>query len=264
MVITMEGNIHSHAVMHWPDPVNGRTIHAYTPRFMKRNANIKWKRVQRIKPEYVDRINEKATKLLSNKNKVVADSAAIISIITKTGLRPGSIAGFEKTKNRGVSTLSKENVTINGDRVIINFVGKSYMNNNAEIVDKTLADYLSKRMNETSDDEFILNATPTQITKVFDKVGRKGLKVKDIRTFTATKMAKDILENDTSPPPPLPETKKDIKNVVKTKLDLIFNQVSQRLNNTPAMAKSSYVHPKIIHNWLNEMGVEPVLVGYKQ
>ena len=43
---------------------------------------------------------------------------------------------------------------------------------------------------------------------------------------------------------------------VKKKLTEVFKTVSEQLNNTPAMAKSSYVHPEVIDGWLSSLGVE--------
>jgi len=258
--VNTSGNIHTHAVLQWKDPKSGRTVSSYTQKFMQKNANIKWKRVQRLKDEYVDSIAKKSTDLLNRKNKTVQDAGAIISIIAETGLRPGSIAGFNDTTNRGVSTLSPENVTIKGDTVILNFVGKSYQPNNAEFKSKELAKFLKTRIQERKGQEFLFGVTNHQLNTVFDKVGRKGIKLKDLRTYTATKMAKNILETDKTPPPPLPKSQTEIKKAIKAKLKNVFEVVSQKLNNTPAMVKSSYVHPKVIEEWLAKLGVEPTLI----
>lgn len=73
-------------------------------------------------------------------------------------------------------------------------------------------------------------------------------------------MAKDILEKNEMPPPPVPEKDTEIKKLVKKKLKNVFEQVSMKLNNTPAMAKSSYVDPHIIQNWLKNLGIKPKLI----
>lgn len=250
-------NLHTHAVLQWKDPASGRTMQSYTKRFLEKNAKVKWKRIQRIKPEYVDRIYDKAINSLKSRKSVEREVGAIIAIITKTGLRPGSLSGFDNTGNRGVSTLSADNITIDGDKIIINFVGKSYKPNNATIKDKILAKYLSKRINERKGEKFLFDVNDGQVRTVFkNKIGRKGMKVKDLRTYTATAMASTILKTNNLPPLPLPDNDKDLKKLVKIKLDDVFNKVSKNLNNTPAMAKSSYVHPKIIEQWMKEIGIE--------
>lgn len=257
--INVEGDVDTHAVLSWKDPVSGRSVSAYTHNFMQRNANIKWSRIEKIKPEYVDNILKNSIAGLKNQNSIVQEASCITAIIAKTGLRPGSRKGFKDTGNRGVSTLGPENVKIEGNKVILNFVGKSYQENNAEFEDPEMAVFLKKKLKEKKGQNFLFDANERQVRRVFKTIGKSemNIKIKDLRTFTATKMAKDVLENNPAPPKPLPKKQSEIKPAVKSKLDLVFNQVSNKLNNTPAMAKSSYVHPKVIENWLEQMGLEP-------
>ena len=256
--VNTSGDINTHAVLQWKDPKSGRTVSAYTSKYIAKNAKIKWKRVQRIKPEYIDGIYNKSIRTLRSRNPIEKDAAAIIAIITKTGLRPGSVTGLNDTGNKGVSTLGPENIKIDGDKITINFVGKSYKQNNAVFKDPDLAAFLSKRIQQKKDDKFLFDSTDAQVRSVFSKrIGRKGMKIKDLRTYTATKMAKSILEKDKFE---LPENEKQIKKAIKNKLKQVFEEVSQKLNNTPAMAKSSYVHPKVIEDWLKTLGVEPTLI----
>lgn len=257
--IDLSGDIHSHAVLTWRDPKSGRSVNAYTQKFMKRNAKLKWARVKKLTNEKVNKIKDKSLNLLSSKDVVESDSAAIIALITMTGLRIGDHANYERTKNRGVMTLGPNNVTIDGEKIILNFVGKSYQENNAEIEDKKLADYLKKRIEANKDKDFIFEADYPSVNHLFDKFGGKKFKIKDLRTYTATKIAAEILLNDKTPPPPLPDSDNKIKKAVKDKLKRIFEQVSQKLNNTPAMAKSSYIHPEVINEWLDSIGVKPEL-----
>jgi len=262
------GDIHSHWVLKWKDPDTGRTVAAYTRKFMERNAKVKWKRIATFTDEKVEKLKNNFEKLMLRKNKDFPeqqDAAAALGIISRTGLRPGSEGGFEDTGNRGVSTLGPNNVTIDGDRVILNFRGKSYQDNNAEFVDHNLARYLEKKVEiaKRKNSNFIFDLKPGDLHKAMNLAGGKKYKVKDLRTFTATKLAKNILYTDKTPPPPLPENPKKIKKLVKDKLNHIFDLVAEKLNNTRNMAKNSYVHPEIIKEWLHHIGVEPSLVEYK-
>jgi DNA topoisomerase-1 len=260
--VNLEGDIHSHTILTWKDPKSGRTVSSYTQKFLQRNAKIKWNRIKNIKQENVDKIKSQSLKLLNSRNSTKRDAAAIIGIIVETGLRPGSEGGFNVTGNRGISTLSPKNVIIKEDMIVLNFVGKSYQENNAEFKNKELASYLMRKIKEKKENDFIFDVSKNQLDKVFHSIAKSGMKIKDLRTYAATKMAKEILETDTTPPPPLPEKPSQIKKVVKTKLKNVFEKVSQKLNNTPAMAKSSYIHPKVIENWLKTIGVEPSIAEF--
>lgn len=261
--VDLKGDIHSHCVLKWKDPKTGREVRAYTQKFLKRNAKIKWKRVKSITQSHVDSINKKSISLLKNKDNKKQDAGAIISIIAQTGLRPGSKIGIKVTGNRGVSTLGPKNIKIENNKIILNFIGKSYQENNAEFENKELADFLKNRIENHKDDEFIFDINESELHKVFKSISKKGMKIKDLRTYTATKMAKEILEKDKMPPPPLPDKQTKIKKIVKEKLKNVFEKVSQRLNNTPAMAKSSYIHPEVIDNWLKSIGLQPQMIESK-
>jgi DNA topoisomerase-1 len=262
-----EGDINSHWVIKWKDPKTGRTVAAYTRKFMEKNAKVKWKRIAKFTKDKVEKIKSNAEKLMLKPNKDdprIRDGAAVIGIIARTGLRPGSEGGFGDTGNRGVSTLGPQNVTIDGDKVTLNFRGKSYQDNNAEFTDPALARYLEKKVEaaKTKNSEFIFDVGTEDIYRAMREVGGKDNKVKDLRTFTACEIAKDILYTDDSPPPPLPDKPNKVKKAVKDKLNRIFDKVAEKLNNTRTMAKNSYVHPEIVKKWLEDIGVEPQLVEF--
>lgn len=265
--VNLSGDINSHAVMQWKSPKTGETVSAYTQEFLKKNAELKWKRLMKIKPKDIQHIHDTANKILSSPkaDDKLKQSAAIISIIAHTGLRIGSVTGFGKTGNRGVMTLSSDNISIQGDTIKFNFVGKSYQENEAEIHDMGLAQYLTAKKSEKQNSPFLFTVQKGYIDKVYDQYMKmEKFKIKDLRTYVANKVAKDLLYKDPASPPPLPKNPKEIKNVVKEKLKSVFVKVSEVLNNTPSMARTSYIHPKIIHDWLNDIGVKAVTVGYNE
>lgn len=261
------GDINSHFVLSWVNPKTGKVTRAYTKAFLKKNADLKWKRLLKIKPKDINHIQQTADKVLNNPSADdrLKQAAAVISIISHTGLRVGSIQGFEETGNRGVSTLSPENITIIGNKIRFNFTGKSYQENEAEINDAALAKYLLLKKVEKKGSPLLFSINKGYIDEVYDKYMKmERFKIKDLRTYVANKVAKEILYKDPSTPPPLPENQKEIKELVKGKLKSVFEKVSEILNNTPTMARTSYIHPQIIHTWLDSIGVKAEFVGYKE
>jgi DNA topoisomerase IB len=67
-------------------------------------------------------------------------------------------------------------------------------------------------------------------------------------------MAKQILFDDKTPPPPIPKT--GVQKLVQSKLTNVYKLVSNQLNNSPTMAKNSYIHPAIINEWLKSINVQ--------
>lgn len=208
--------------------------------------------------EQLERIKVKCHELLTGlESEETKEAAAIISIIAQIGLRPGSVAGFEKTENRGVSTLTPENFKIHNSHITLDFIGKSFKHNTAEIEDGVLAYYLEERIKTKEPKKFLFGVSKDIIERFYKKTLEMGdFKIKDLRTFIANKIAKEFLENDPEMPPPVPVDPTEIKKVVKKKLHRAFEVVSKKLNNSPAMAKSSYVDPSIIESWLEELGIE--------
>lgn len=242
-------------ILQWVDPKTGKRMDSYSKEFLERNAQEKWNRIKQISSGDINNIKKEAVKLLKSDDDKVSQSAAIISIIVNTGLRPGSRKGFNETENRGVTTLSKENIKISGDKVLFEFRGKSYKNNTAEVVSRPLAEYLSNLIEGKKEGDFIFDVDDNYVRSSFSQItAGKDIKIKDIRTYAATDLARKILLESHTPPPPIPE--KGVKTALKKKLTEVFKEVSSQLNNTPAMAKSSYVLPDVINNWMETIGVK--------
>ena len=249
-----DGSKKGNWILKWVDPKTGKTVTAYSKEFLKKNAQDKWKRIQSVSKEDVEGIRDKSKGLMSSDDSGVAQSAAIINIIANSGLRPGSKSGFKETENRGVSTLAVENVKVDGDSVSFEFVGKSYKTNTATIESPELAEYLTRQMKGKSGSDFLFDIDISNVRDVFKKdvSQSEDMKLKDMRTYVATDMARKILFEDDSLPPPLPE--KGAKKAIQDKLKKVFKMVSDQLNNTPNMAKASYIHPNIINSWLTTLG----------
>lgn len=261
--VNIEGDVDSHWVLKWKNPSTGKTELSYTKEFLNRNAQFKWKRIQDIDAGTIASIRSKSLAHLKDDSFTdkERDSAAIINIIANTGLRPGDEVHFKSTGNRGVSTLAVENLKFVGDKVAFNFTGKSHKENNAFIKSKPLVEYLKKRIEGKEAKDFVFEAGRADtIVTLRLRLGFKNLKLKDMRTYVATDKAREILFSDKSSPPPLPEDKKKIKKMVQTKLNDCYAQVSRLLNNTPAMAKNSYIHPVVVDTFLTKIGVDRTIL----
>lgn len=251
-----DGSVAGNWILKWTDPKTNRAVTAYSKAFLKKNADNKWKRIQNVSSKDIEQIKTSSVDLLQSKDDNESQCGAIVAIISKTGLRPGSRSGFKRTENRGVSTLAKKNVRVKGDLIMFEFKGKSYKNNTAVIKSKQLAQYLSNRVKDMQDEDFIFNVDISKARDVFQQQisPKQSIKLKDMRTYIATDMARSILFDDKSTPPPLPD--KGVKKAIQDKLKEVFEKVSSQLNNSPTMAKTSYVHPNVINEWLDSLGVK--------
>lgn len=258
--IDLSGDIDTHPVMTWDSPKTGKKVYAYTKARMEAQKDLKYERIGKMTDEQVEKIKVLCHNTILDKkaNDETKQAAAVISIIAQTGLRPGSTSGFEKTHNRGVTTLAIENIQINKDTIKLDFIGKSFKNNIAEIKDGILSSYLQKIIKGKKPEEFIFSISKQIVETYYKKTLEMGnFKIKDLRTFIANKIAKEFLDSQVVEP--LPSKSKDIKKFIKDILKKTFEYVSKQLNNSPSMAKTSYVNPSVINDWLSSLGLQPQL-----
>ncbi len=252
----LSGDVDSHAVMTWRD-AKGRLQAAYSNTFKKRNAAKKWERVKKLEKVH-GRAVKSFKKTLARKRGVSQrdqDAAAAMLLIAKTGLRPGGEAHLKSMGTRGIGTLSPENVKIDGDTITLDFVGKAKKQNTATVTDPELAAYLKKRMAAPASKDRLFASHDADLRKTMKASGMGDFKPKDFRTRRAGQLASDVFSRFDDPPP-LPENEKKAKALVKKRVQEAAVAVSKSLNNTPAVAKSSYINPAIIQSWLKLVGGE--------
>lgn len=235
----------------------------YSAKFMKASQVVKNKKVAKIKTTDIEKLDTNTKKLLGSKDKKISDSSAVIRTILKTGLRVGS-ADNPDTGNIGVRTLLVENIHLEGNKISLKFIGKSYQDNIAEFEDESLTSYFKKILKGRSPKQRAFGCTYGEVMRVMDKINPKGINPKDLRTYKGTDVAKTCLQDPNfGPPLPLPKDAKQLKPLIKEKLKKTFEEVARILNNSPAMARNSYILPVVITDFLTSLGVTPREVGYK-
>lgn len=240
-------------VLTWDSPTTGKRVYAYTMDRVKQKSREKYDRVRKITPELVDKLRAVAHDAILAGTDTWAQAMAIILIIAETGLRPGSKRVFLRSGHRGVMSLAPKNVRVDGEDIMLGFTGKSAQMNRATLHDGVLANYLEERMKGIGSEDLIFDVSMTTVDKYFDDaIGMPDLKVKDLRTYVANRLAKQVLSKTR---PTIPKDKRKIKNVIKRALKGVFEEVSRKLNNTPAVARTSYVDPDLINSWMNSLGL---------
>lgn len=246
--VDFSGNINEKAVIAWRDS-KGKIQTGYTPAFHKANAEKKWKRVQAFrdkKPEIVKAINDKLNN--TKPGSTEHQGYTVLSIIAETGLRPGSTESVRKHGHYGISTLTKDHVKIDKGIAVIQFVGKSGKKNTTIVKNPNTVKALQYYLKQKNDNLFQPSALDN--TKA---VMPKGMKVKDFRTIKATETAEKFINAVEVPPPLTGNSKKDKKLLAKALFDT-SKTVATILNNTPAVAKASYIHPMVFEKWANKIG----------
>lgn len=241
--------IHQGALFTWRDK-RGKKQAAYSSEYMKRNGEIKFQRVQQMESKYETAKAEiEATLKDKKKTQKQKDAAAVLLIMAETGLRPGhgGQKHVETFGTKGLMTLHADDVKVDREAgtVTFDFIGKKKQRNTAVIKNKALAAYLSKNTNsEPGKPLWKSSLGASDLRDGMNSAGLGEFKPYDFRTRLATSKAAEFLSQHGSPPK---YSDKEAKAIVKKAAE----HVSGVLNNTPAVAKSSYIAPAVFESWLS-------------
>jgi DNA topoisomerase I len=171
--------------------------------------------------------------------------AAVIELIARTAIRPGSESYARLNGTRGASTLLKSNVTIEDDAVVLTFKakgGKAVRKecNAAKLVSAIgiLRTIPGKRMFQYCDAGGTVRAVnTTQVNAFLRDIAGIKISLKDFRTLMASAVALESLSRIT-PAASARGRKKQVLEAIRAAAD--------QLSNTPAICRKSYVHDTIV------------------
>jgi len=176
--------------------------------------------------------------------------AALVRLLETTLIRVGNEEYARKNRSFGLTTLRNEHVFVEGPVVHFGFRGKSGKDHVVKVRDRRLAaiverchalpgrslfQYLDRKGRRRGLDSDDVNAYLRQIT------GR-DFSAKDFRTWAATVLAAIALEKRGAAKTPT-QAKRQVVAAVEA--------VAERLGNTAAIARKSYVHPAVIEAYLD-------------
>jgi DNA topoisomerase I len=179
--------------------------------------------------------------------------ALIIQLIDKLSFRVGSEQSVEQYKTFGITTLRSKHVQIDPDGTItFDFVGKHHIHHKISIKDKRLANILydlkslrgAKLFKYVTEEGKIRSVTGRDVNDYIKQATDPSFTAKDFRTWGASVKAAvqlariGITKGERS-------IKKNIVSAVKA--------VAEKLGNTVAVARNSYIHPKVLKKY--EKGV---------
>jgi len=214
------------------------------------SMEVKFNRVARIASRFNIWKEQMQNYVLQNNSSPTSQEynlSVAFLIIMSTGIRVGnesSAEGFysdykEKGKTvfahtYGLTTLLPEHVSVKNEIVYFNFTGKKHVQNTFE-----LSSDLSKLVIPVIESGYstVFNMEEPELTRFVKQHTSKHLSTKDFRTFRANVYAFEF--GSTQPKYMSKSERKDrIKDTVE--------KVSQQLNNTPGVVKSSYVDKRLL------------------
>lgn len=238
---------HNGALLKWKDD-KGRQQVAYSAKFNQRNAEKKWERVLANRPKVAAAIEG-----LQQKAETSPAHAATL-LMAQTSLRPGSDHSVEHEGHYGATTIEVRHVSFKDGNAHLKFIGKQGHENKATVTDPHLVQALRNNVKGKGPKDRVFSTDINSIREA----APKGVKLKDLRTTGATNHAeRELARYDFKA---TGDSKKDARQVMGI-LKAVSTTVSERLNNTPAMARKSYIAPQVIREWAGrQKGINPAWV----
>lgn len=163
-------------------------------------------------------------------------------------LRAGHEAYASEESGRGVATLLKRHVRIEGDTVAICYPGKGGKRVEKALADAAIAAALSTLRQQRGERLFKLPSpsggrrpmTATDLNAFLAETSGKPLTAKDFRTLYASAYALDRLTAE-----PIPQSLAKRRRAIAA----VAKEISERLCNTPAIVRKSYILPPILERY---------------
>ncbi len=233
---------HAELQAKWYDR-RGREQRRYSAGHFERTAEVKFEKVYEFAkalPKIRLQVERDLRRKGLSKEKV---AAAVVSIIDQTVMRVGSEEFAEENETYGASSLRKTQVKAVGQKLSFHFPGKHSQEWQRELVNGPVAAVV-RRLKEYPGDRLFQyqgpggKLVPCDESKVNAYLKPFGVTAKQFRTYHASKLAAERLK-EIGPPANEKDAAKKIAGVCK--------EVAAMLGNTPAVARSSYINPKVLN-----------------
>jgi DNA topoisomerase I len=180
--------------------------------------------------------------------------AVAVRLINLAWFRIGSDRHTKRSRTYGVTTLNKSHVSVRGRRVTFRFRAKGRVQVRTALVDVELADSIralratpGPRLFRYELDGELCNLTGRRLNDYIREYMGGDFSAKDFRTWGGTLTAA-LAFAERGPVEGKAEQKRVVAAVMRT--------VAERLGNTPAVARASYVSPAVVEQYLDGRTIE--------
>ncbi len=231
----------------------GRVQRIYHPAFAARRQQSKYAKIVRFGerlPALRRKTNEDIAQEGLGRERVLA---VVVRLINDLYFRVGSEESVKRYRTYGVTTLRNRHLEIKrGGRLVFTFVGKHHIKHRRILVDEELAALLrdikaigGSRLFQYYDDEGRGRAIcPRDVNDYIKAATGQEFSAKDFRTWGGTLLAAvELAELGCC----------DDERERKRRIVRAVCRVAEHLGNTPAVCRSSYIHPSIINCYAKGM-----------
>jgi DNA topoisomerase-1 len=177
-------------------------------------------------------------------------AATVLRLISESFCRVGGERYARENGTYGITTLRRKHVEIDGDCVILSYLGKSNKKQRQVIVSRELTKLVARQLKapgtrlfryQNADGSWCDLRARDVNNYVHERLGH--FSAKDFRTWGGTLRAATVLA-ELGPARDEREAKRNVA--------LAMRLVSSELGNTPTICRKSYVHPIVIARYIDE------------
>jgi DNA topoisomerase I len=233
----------------------GRRQYLYHPEFRAQQEQAKFDSLVRFAERLPDLRMAMGEHMTHDPYDPERVCAVAVRLINMAWFRVGSDRYAKTSRTHGVTTLTKRHVTVRGTRVTFRFRAKHKLQVRTTIVDLELAQAIKDLLEQPGGARLFryrrngesCTLTGTVLNEYIHEYMGDEFTAKDFRTWGGTLTAAIALAEHG-----IAETDAEAKRVVAN----VMRTVGERLGNTPAVARSSYVSPAVVEQYLDGRTIE--------
>jgi DNA topoisomerase-1 len=228
----------------------GRRQYLYHPEYRARQEQEKFDKLVRFAERLPDLRKQMTKDIEGEPFSSEWVSALALRLINLGWFRVGTERYAQTTRTFGITTLRKGHVSVRGSRITFKYRGKHRVLVRTAIIDEELADAMKtllalpggRQLFRYDIDGSLYNLTGARLNDYIEDHMGDEFTAKDFRTWGGTLIAAIALAEHG-----LPETETEARKVVAG----VMRAVGAKLGNTPAVARSSYVSPAVVEQYLD-------------
>ncbi|WP_040756598.1 DNA topoisomerase IB [Winogradskyella psychrotolerans] len=229
-----------------------RKQYIYNPKYREKQDQEKFDRILKFASELEHM--RRVTGQHLRKRKLVKEKvlACMVRLLEAAYFRPGSDRYSKENRSYGLTTMRSKHLQIDGNELIFHYIGKSGKEQERHIVDKKLAKIVQEiddlpgyEIFKFIDEDGIKQDVKSDHLNAYirDVMGDE-FSAKDFRTWAGTVIAAMALDE-------IGYSKEQDQKELDSNIRNAVIKVSERLGNTPSVARSSYIDPRVIDEYID-------------
>jgi DNA topoisomerase I len=223
----------------------GRLQYRYHPQWEKVREMRKAQRLARL-ADVLPRIRRSVGQHLAGSEPTREFAlAAVVELVARSAIRPGSESHARLRGTRGAATLLKSNVTVYGESITLSFRSKGGKTVVKEFDAPALASALAtlrrlpgrRLFQYRAESGDVRHVTAREVNAFLREIAGARISLKDFRTLLASASALEALAR-TEPAASERQRRRQVLHAVRA--------VADDLANTPAICRKSYVHAIVV------------------